>query len=79
MQAAAAAAPSWMVMKNLPVLRTRLAAASSFHSTPLSSEKWKNKWDCPKVRRPPPFPPSSTIPILFGKDNRTIEHDSLFK
>jgi hypothetical protein len=48
-----AAAP-WMIIKTLPVLRTRLAAASSFHFTPLSSEKWKSKWDCPKVRRPPP-------------------------
>ncbi|CAL5029137.1 unnamed protein product [Urochloa decumbens] len=50
-----AAAP-W-TMKTLPVLRTRThlceptrlaAASSSFHSTPASFAKWKNKWDCPK-------------------------------
>ncbi|TVU16695.1 hypothetical protein EJB05_40270 [Eragrostis curvula] len=52
-----AAAP-WMMMKTLPVLwrnqlfdPTRLAAASSFHTTPISSEKWKNKWDCPKSEK----------------------------
>ncbi|KAK3141071.1 hypothetical protein QOZ80_4BG0329230 [Eleusine coracana subsp. coracana] len=45
-----AAAP-WMMMKTVPVLRTRLAAASSFHTTPFSSEKWKNKWDCPKSEK----------------------------
>lgn len=65
---AAAAAP-W-TMKTLPVLRghlcdpTRLAASSSssFHSTPASFAKWKNKWDCPKVRLSPHFwPPESPI------------------
>ena len=50
-----AAAPR--TLKTLPVLRnhlcdpTRLAgASSSFHSTPASFAKWKDKWDCPKVR-----------------------------
>nr|CAB3486262.1 unnamed protein product [Digitaria exilis] len=53
----AAAAVPWK-MKTLPVLRghlcdpTRLAAAaSSFHSTPASFAKWKNKWDCPKSEK----------------------------
>ncbi|WVZ87795.1 hypothetical protein U9M48_034378 [Paspalum notatum var. saurae] len=48
-----AAAP-WTV-KTMPVLRshlcdptTRLASSSSFHSTPVSFVKWKNKWDCHK-------------------------------
>jgi len=45
-------------MKTLPVLRnhlcdpTRLAgASSSFHSTPASFAKWKDKWDCPKSEK----------------------------
>ncbi|KAL6651729.1 hypothetical protein ACP70R_010654 [Stipagrostis hirtigluma subsp. patula] len=51
----AAAAP-W-VKGSLPVLRShladpaRLAAASSFHSTPASLAKWKTKWDCPKSEK----------------------------
>ncbi|KAG2575892.1 uncharacterized protein LOC120642193 isoform X1 [Panicum virgatum] len=51
-----AAAPR--TMKTLPVLRnhlcdpTRLAgASSSFHSTPASFAKWKDKWDCPKSEK----------------------------
>ena len=50
-----AAAPR--TVKTLPVLRNRLCdptrlagASSSFHSTPASFAKWKDKWDCPKVR-----------------------------
>jgi hypothetical protein len=52
----AAAASPW-TMKTLPMLGnhlrdpTRLAGASpSFHSTPASFAKWRNKWDCHKVR-----------------------------
>jgi hypothetical protein len=54
-------------MKTLPVLRThlrdhptRLAASTgtpSFHSTPASFAKWKDKWDCPKVRLLPTSTP----------------------
>jgi hypothetical protein len=46
----AAAASPW-TMKTLPMLGSRLAGASpSFHSTPASFAKWRNKWDCHKVR-----------------------------
>lgn len=39
-------AASWG--KSLPGLRGHLcaAAAASFHSTPVSTAKWKSKWDC---------------------------------
>uniref|UniRef100_A0A804MCY1 J domain-containing protein n=1 Tax=Zea mays TaxID=4577 RepID=A0A804MCY1_MAIZE len=54
MQAAAAAAP-WTT-KTLPVFGNHLGnptrftgASSSFHSTPASFAKWRNKWDCHKI------------------------------
>ncbi|CAD6258963.1 unnamed protein product [Miscanthus lutarioriparius] len=53
----AAAASPW-TMKTLPMLGnhlrdpTRLAgASSSFHSTPASFAKWRNKWDCHKSEK----------------------------
>ncbi|RLM75292.1 hypothetical protein C2845_PM15G26860 [Panicum miliaceum] len=41
---------------------TRLAASSSFHSTPASFAKWKNKWDYPKDGSTGSFANSHEIP-----------------
>lgn len=62
MQAAAAPWRAVLRTTHLLVDPTRLAA-SSFHSTPVSSAKWKDKFDC-KVLSFPPSPFS--FPYRFG-------------